>query len=358
MITVLVYFGVILLLFYFLHRRKQKEIGEKEQILESLEEGVLSLSKNNKVIYANYRACQMLATSKRELIGKQLSAKGNPLLQKASALLSESLKRGTILTDSFASGKIYFDLIATPRRENSGTFLILQDKSAHQKVLEVGKDFITNASHELKTPITIIKGFAETLQDMPDLPRQMVAEITQKIVSSCERMDMLVKNLLTLADLENLPALRLQECDLGALLESCHHLLLTAHPTAKLKIQKTRKLNVYANPDILELALMNLLENAVKYSETPANIAVTIEETLGKIILSIKDHGLGIPPESLQRIFTRFYTVDKARSRALGGTGLGLSIVKTIIEKHEGEISVTSEVGKGSTFTISLPSRR
>jgi signal transduction histidine kinase len=223
--------------------------------------------------------------------------------------------------------------------------------------MEVGKDFITNASHELKTPITIIKGFAETLQDMPELPREMVVEITNKIVKSCQRMDQLVKNLLTLADLENLPAVRFQECDLIALFESCQDLLLTVHPTARIAIEKKRSpIMVHADPDILELALLNLLENGVKYSSSPAEITVTIEEAGGKVKIAIRDKGIGIPQESLEHIFTRFYTVDKARSRRLGGAGLGLSIVKTIIEKHQGEISVTSQLGSGSTFWITLPS--
>jgi signal transduction histidine kinase len=220
--------------------------------------------------------------------------------------------------------------------------------------LEIGKDFITNASHELRTPITIIKGFAETLQDMPNLPPEMVADITEKIVRSCQRMDLLVKNLLTLADLENLPSLRLQECDLVALLENCQHFLQAAHPAAQLNLEKKKKGNItiLADPDILELALMNLLENAVKYSPVPASISISIEKIKEKVKVCIKDQGIGIPAESLDHIFSRFYTVDKARSRRLGGAGLGLSIVKTIIEKHDGEISVASELGKGSTFTL------
>ncbi len=342
----------------FLSPKSESKDSDKEVILESLEEGVISLNKESEIIFANYMASKMVAIPKRELNGKKLEALGEGLLfKKLNALLVECLKRETILTDSFSKDKIYYDLIAVPQREKKGAILILQDKSAHHKVMEVGKDFITNASHELKTPITIIKGFAETLQDMPELPREMVVEITNKIVKSCQRMDQLVKNLLTLADLENLPAVRFQECDLIALFESCQDFLLTAHPSARIAIEKKRSpIMVHADPDILELALLNLLENGVKYSSSPAEITVTIEEAGGKVKIAIRDKGIGIPQESLEHIFTRFYTVDKARSRRLGGAGLGLSIVKTIIEKHQGEISVTSQLGSGSTFWITLPS--
>lgn len=349
---------ILTLIFLLRSRFKARKIeAEKHLILECLEEGILAIDAKKTIRQANYKASKILNLGRRALLGKELATfTEHPLLQKASALLEECIKRESILTDTFSLEKSDFDLIAVPRGKKEGAILILQDKSAHAQVVKIGKDFIANASHELRTPITIIKGFAETLQDMPELPKEMVSEIMEKIVKSCERMEVLVKNLLTLADLENLPALRFQQCDLIALLENCRHLLITAHPTATLTIEKTRApLKVRVDPDILELALMNLLENAVKYSKESAQISIKVEEENEKIILTISDRGIGIPAENLEKIFVRFYTVDKARSRRLGGAGLGLSIVKTIVEKHEGEISVASELGRGTTFTLRLP---
>ncbi|MBI2743007.1 MAG: ATP-binding protein [Chlamydiales bacterium] len=349
-------FTGMLLVVIFQYKRIKREQRERALMLESLEEGVLSLDVKLTVLAANYSASRMLSISKKDLVGEPLN-NTSELLKKGRSLLEECMRRERVLTDSYSDRKIYFDLIAVPKKNSSGALLVLQNKSDHHKVLEIGKEFITNASHELRTPITIIKGFTETLQDMPELPREVVSEITQKILRSCQRMDLLVKNLLTLADLENLPALRLQECDIVALLENCAQLLLTAHPTVRIQIEKKSGFtSTLADPDILELALMNLLENAVKYSYPPAQIQVNVERSRNQVKLSISDQGLGIPPESISRIFSRFYTVDKARSKHLGGAGLGLSIVKTIIEKHEGEISVTSELGKGTTFTLLLPS--
>ncbi|MEK7339515.1 MAG: ATP-binding protein, partial [Verrucomicrobiota bacterium] len=238
----------------------------------------------------------------------------------------------------------------------SGAIVVLQDKTSHYKVLEMGKDFVANASHELRTPITIITGFAETLQDLPDLPRDVVIEITEKIVRNCQRMDSLVKNLLTLADLENLPPSRFTECDVVAIVETCRQVVLSLYEKAKIHIEKSEEsILVAADPDILELAIINLLDNAAKYSPPPAEILVQIAQLSEEVSITIQDKGIGIPVADLEHIFERFYTVDKAHSRRLGGAGLGLSIVKTIIENHHGVISVKSEMGVGTTFTILLP---
>lgn len=338
----------LLLSLYFITLARAAE-KEKQRILDCLEEGILSLNAKMVVKDANYVARKMLSLTRRELVGNALIP-AHPLLEKGRSLIAECIKRGEILSSSVALEK-NFDLIAVPQKR--GAILILQDKSAYSQVGKIGKEFIANASHELRTPITIIRGFAETLQDMPELPREMVVEITEKIVRSCERMNSLVKNLLTLSDLENLPALRLQECDLVALLENCRELLKSAHKTAQVEVSKNRaQILLWADPDILELALMNLLENAVKYSTPPANVHIDIQEIGDQVKIEISDKGIGIPLESLDKIFSRFYTVDKARSRRLGGAGLGLSIVKTIVEKHDGEISAASELGRGTTFTL------
>ena len=223
-------------------------------------------------------------------------------------------------------------------------------------MLEVGKDFIASASHELKTPITIIRGFAETLQDMKNLPQDMMDDILEKIVRNCHRMDNLVKNLLTLADIENIPLMNTQYCDLEALLQECKRVVLSIYPLASIQIQKPLgSITAEVDPGLLELAILNLLGNAVKYSQSPAQVSISMHQNPDEVQISIRDQGVGISPEDLEHIFERFYTVNKAHSRKLGGAGIGLSLVKTIVEKHEGIIQVTSAIGKGSTFTVCLP---
>lgn len=222
---------------------------------------------------------------------------------------------------------------------------------------QMRKDFVANASHELKTPITIIRGFAETLHDNLDLDKDTQRSITEKIVNSCKRMTKTIKNLLTLADIDNLPAFKLQPCNVRELIETCRASLLTAHPMALVTIHSTLPVDymIDAEPELLEVAIYNLLDNAAKYSKTTPCIEVFLSSKPGFLQIAIQDTGIGIPEHDLKHIYQRFYTVNKIQSKRLGGSGLGLSIVKTIVNKHLGVIHVESTLGIGTTFTIILP---
>ncbi len=336
------------------------ERNEKEAVLESLVEGVIAVNAEMLITDVNHTALEMLQMGRGELIGQDFMVTDQ---KEFYDLLLNCQQEGKILTStrqlSLERKRIYLDVIAVPKEIESGAVLILQDKSTHYKVLEMRKDFIANASHELKTPITIVRGFAEALHDHPDIGREMTQQITEKITRNCERMERLVKNLLRLADIENLPRGNLQKCKIGDLVESCRQMVLSVYSSAEIRIHKPvqEELTLLADPDLLELAVMNLLDNGAKYSTPPAQIDVTIATTpkRDEIMITIADKGMGIPQEDLEQIFQRFYTVNKAHSRRLGGSGLGLSIVQTIIEKHFGKISVQSKLGKGTTFTITLP---
>ena len=336
------------------------ERNEKESILNSLMEGVVAIDGEGIIRFANQTFAKMIGLSRRELFSRHMASLRSPhteILARCLTLIKIAQDQSTVVTDSISvEEKVFLDLIVVPKPFKSGAVIVIQDKSSQRQVVEMGKEFIANASHELRTPITIIKGFAETLQDLKSISPTMLAEITEKIVRNCARMDTLVKNLLTLADLENIPPTRFQPCDLVALSDNCAHLLQTLSPDAVVHIDKKQDhLMAHADPDLLELALMNLLENGVKYSQTPAHLTIRLKERKQDVIIAIEDQGIGIPEADLPHIFDRFYTVSKARSRKLGGAGLGLSIVKTIIDKHEGTISVTSQLGQGTTFTITLP---
>ncbi len=333
-----------------------RERNEKETILESLIEGVIAVERDGTVTYANNSATKFLGIDRQELLGNKLSHQ-----QKCLGLLLACLSEKRPLTETLAIKRegqnIFLDIVAAPKKDESGAILVLQDKTSHYKLLEMRKDFIANASHELKTPITIIRGFAEALHDNPDLPRETTKEITGKMVRNCERMTNLIKDLLTLTDVENLIESRLTDCDLSVMLEQCCATIQDVYPDAKMTVNKSgdEEIHMLAERDLMELAFMNLIENAAKYSKPPADITVTLAKGEQWIEIRIADKGIGIPPADLEHIFERFYTVDKAHSRKMGGSGLGLSIVETIISKHFGKISVASELGKGTTFTILLP---
>jgi signal transduction histidine kinase len=268
----------------------------------------------------------------------------------------QALQTAERITENWTEeGRIYLELTTAPLVHQSGAILVVQDKTADRKIVQVGKEFIANASHELRTPITVIRGFAETLSDLPKISPAMLREITSKIVKTSDRLNKLIKSLLTLSDIENLSETRFVPTDLVALVESCKHLLLTAHAEVRCSfVSSHSSLYVEADGDLVELAVMNLLENAVRYSLAPASIDLSLEERAGKICLAVRDQGIGIPAADLPHIFGRFYTVDKARSRKSGGTGLGLSIVKTIVEKHGWKILAESEPKKGSAFMIEI----
>lgn len=335
-----------------------QERNDKAAILESLGEGVVAVDGAMTVVYINRVAENFLHIEKGLLVGKSFIHARQP---KCHSMLHDAQFKKDVITDTLKTigkPKRYLDLIAVPRQEKQGAILVLQDKTSLHKVLELGRDFIANASHELKTPITIIRGFAETLHDHPELSREVSSEITEKIVSNCQRMDTLVKNLLTLADIdEGLPRSRLQECDVNELIQSCKQMVLAVHPKADISIDHPVSDPIYMmlDPDLFELAIMNLLDNAVKYSSSPANVKVSLERHDNQVVIKVTDKGIGIPQEDVEHIFQRFYTVNKAHSRSLGGSGLGLSIVERIIEKHQGKIVVESILGQGTTFTIHLP---
>ena len=334
------------------------ERNEKEAVLESLVEGVVAVDKQMIVTFANTMALKILGFEKEQIIGKSFSIAGE---EKCLILLDACQKQKKELTDTIQikreAGKFFLDIVASPIKDDTGAILVLQDKTSHYKILEMRKDFIANASHELKTPITIIRGFAETLHDTPGLPPQMFTEITGKIVKNCLRMTTLIKDLLILTDIEHIPASRLMECDLHDIIENCSYMVKDVHRDAVIDIQllSDHEMHLQADPNLMEMAFMNLIENAAKYSTPPAKITITMNHDGKNITITVADKGIGIPDADQENIFQRFYTVDKARSRKMGGSGLGLSIVETIVEKHFGTISLQSQLGVGTTFTIVMP---
>lgn len=334
---------------------------ETEGILQSLGEGVIALDTEAKVTFANQISCRMLGVSLHQIVGQSLHQMitQTALSKKCHELVLQTLQTSESITESWVLGgasPVFLHLISTPRAEHHGAILVIQDKTSDYKIVEMGKDFIANASHELKTPITIIRGFAETLQNIPHLTPKLLKEVTEKIIRTCERLNHLVKSLLILADAENISETRFRTLDFVPFLENCTHMFLASYPGIQLALNnQCPSFLVAADGDLLDLAVVNILENSVKYSNAPAQIELSLKKEDSHISLSIKDRGIGIPQTDLPHIFDRFYTVDKARSRKSGGAGLGLSIVKTIVEKHKGTLSVSSELGTGSVFTLSLP---
>jgi two-component system phosphate regulon sensor histidine kinase PhoR len=352
--------GLFLVFFKSPVQTRKSGVGHPLEVLNSLHEGVVLFDKKGKILSFNRKANELLELpSLKCLFPSFFSLEGkSSLLAECQCLLKQYLmKREPQFRPFCSEAGSHLDLMVRPVGKTGLSVLLLQDGSNEQVIAKVGKDFIANASHELRTPITIIKGFAETLRDLPEISEAMLEDFMEKILRNCQRVDLLVKNLLILADLDATATSRMQECDLVTLIDGCIYNLLTIHPDVDVEILHNQdEISILGYPDLLELAMMNLLENSVKYSSSPAHITMTIEKCHDKVYLIVLDKGIGIPEHDLDHIFERFYRVDKARSRRLGGAGLGLSIVKTIIAKHRAEISVSSTIGEGTRFCITFNS--
>lgn len=329
-----------------------------------LEEGVLVLNTAYEGVECNRAFCRILGCTFSDLLNKDFRSLkegvNQEIVEKCQALLRQIGSHSEELRASirYQQGSESYALDIVAASLNSCEYvLVLKDTSQDYQTFKMGKEFIANASHELRTPITIIKGFIETLQDLPEVSDVMLEDIFEKILRSCSRMDEIVKNLLILTDLDHCFKPNIQAVDLIALLDNCRHALLESYPSAQVEVIYPHQIDQQeVDSSLLELAIMNLLRNAVKYSPAPAQIEIRLAKVEGECCISILDHGYGIPEEHKPYIFDRFYSVNKTLSRRLGGAGLGLSIVKNIVEKHQGSITVEGNPKGGTMFTLRLPS--
>jgi two-component system phosphate regulon sensor histidine kinase PhoR len=245
-------------------------------------------------------------------------------------------------------------------RGKAGAVIVLHDITRMRRLENVRRDFVANVSHELKTPVTSIQGFVEALSEGGvDKPEQ-IKRYLGIIAKHSDRLNAIIEDLLSLSRLEEEQELRriqFGSARLKPVLAAAIDLLSTKAEQQKVRIQLkcSDDIGTKMNPALIEQAVFNLVDNAIKYSEAEGPVTVSAEQGDAEITISIQDQGCGIGSEHLSRLFERFYVVDKGRSRKLGGTGLGLAIVKHITQVHGGSVTVESSLGKGSTFTIHLP---
>jgi two-component system phosphate regulon sensor histidine kinase PhoR len=280
-------------------------------------------------------------------------------------LLTDAFRgRGPVRCELAPDGsQIELHAVATKNEagEITGAVVLFHDITELKKMDQVRRDFVANVSHELRTPLSILRGYIETLLDAPKTPREELTRILRIMERHSDRLDLLVEDLLTLAQLESSdPDLQMGMIDLSSFLRE-----LVRDWEKKL----TRKqLNIVvdlpnglspisADRTRMQEALYNLLDNAVKYSREHGEIRLSARQRDGEIELAVSDEGIGIAKEDLPRIFERFYRADKARSPdKVRGTGLGLAIVKHIAQLHGGRVEADSELEKGTTIRMILPS--
>jgi two-component system phosphate regulon sensor histidine kinase PhoR len=239
-----------------------------------------------------------------------------------------------------------------------GTILVFHDLTRLKQLERTRQELVANVSHELRTPLSLIRGYVETLLDGAKDNPEIAPKFLQTIERNAERLQLLIEDLLTISELESgRVKLNLQPVSLKDLTDSVVADFKSRADAKKIVLtNQVPDLSARADADRVEQVLCNLIDNAIKYGRSQGTVVVSARSVAGgQVEVSVRDDGPGIPPESLERVFERFYRVDKARSREQGGTGLGLSIVKHIVQGHGGRAWARSELGHGATFNFTLP---
>ena len=352
--------------------RLQKKIGvliqhnnEQKAVLASMAEGVLAVDGQERIISMNEASGRLLGLEQAQAQGRRLqevvrNADLSRFVSRALAnqepIEADVLLHGDKERVMQAHGSALHDLEGRP----IGAVIVLNDVTDFRKLELIRRDFVANVSHELKTPVTSIKGFVETLLDGAMHDPVDSDRFLRIIAKQADRLHAIIEDLLALSKIEQAEDsedLTLETTPLRQVLENA---VATCQSAARdrqieVKLECDAALTAQLNPLLLEQAVVNLLDNAIKYSEPGREVRVTGSPGDGEVTIGVADTGCGIAEEHLARIFERFYRVDRARSRKLGGTGLGLAIVKHIVQAHRGRVTVLSTLGAGSTFTIHLP---
>jgi len=342
--------------------RVRLESARREAILAGMAEGVLAVDQEMRITFSNESFARVIGASGqiRERTPLLEVARDAGLLDMLSEVLISDKPQKRRLELSAAEGRS-FEVLATPLSASSrrGAIAVLHDITDLERLERVRKDFVANVSHELRTPLTAIRGYAETLLEGALEDPANNRRFLEIIKAQAARLNNIASDLLVLSELESGKSAEKERLSVSSVLESALHTVESEARVREVQIvcSQVDEVCVVGSKIRLEQALVNLLDNAIKFNRPSGQVRVEVmRATEGQVRITVADTGIGIPSDDLSRIFERFYRVDKARSRAVGGTGLGLSIVKHVLERMNGKITVASELGRGSVFSITLPS--
>ncbi len=336
----------------------ENERSKLDTLFLHMTDGVISFASDGSILTSNPAASQMLGREVSFYDFDALFGKELPFQQVMS------LQRPDFVSRELTVGVRILELYLAPVSDgkDGGAMAVMHDITAQRKNEEMRKEFVANVSHELRTPLTNVRSYAETIRTTPDIPREMEEGFLDVIISEADRMTHIVQDLLTLSRLDSGRAeIKMARFPLLDAIDSvCRaveleaqrrgHTLLRQYGGALPMIEGDR--------DRLEQVMMNVVGNAIKYTPDGGTIAVDAGMRGRKVWITVSDNGIGIPQQDRERIFDRFYRVDKARSRESGGTGLGLSIAREIVMRHHGAIALAPHEGPGTTIRISLPIRQ
>ena len=345
-----------------------RQRNELEAVFSSMIEGVIALDSEEHILSVNQAAAGMFKIDPDKSRSRSIYevVRNSELHRFVKKALSDKKPEQDDIIIKHHGEQIlqtYSAPIFDAQKVHIGILLVLNDVTRLRQLENMRQDFVANVSHEIKTPLTAIKGFVETLIHNPFDDLNEVRRFLNIIEKHVNRLHSIIEDLLNLSRLEqendnNL--IKLEKGRINSVLKAAVSICRERAAKKNIRIEFScgRELAAKIDSTLLEQALVNLIDNAVKYSNTDSTIQVEAFSKDGETIICVKDHGIGISKEHLGRLFERFYRVDKSRSRALGGTGLGLAIVKHIINVHGGHITIESVPGKGSTFMIGLPFRQ
>jgi two-component system phosphate regulon sensor histidine kinase PhoR len=342
--------------------RVSLESARREAILSGMAEGVLAVDQEMRITFSNESFARVIGASSAIRAHTPLLevARDAGLLDMLSEVLISDKPQKRRLELSAAEGRV-FEVQAAPLSASSrrGAIAVLHDITDLERLERVRKDFVANVSHELRTPLTAIRGYAETLLEGALEDPANNRKFLEIIKAQAARLNNIASDLLVLSELESGKSAEKERLSVPSVLESALHTVESEARVREVQIlcSQVEDVCVVGSKIRLEQALVNLLDNAIKFNRPSGQVRVEVMRTTdGQVRITVADTGIGIPSDDLSRIFERFYRVDKARSRAVGGTGLGLSIVKHVLERMNGKITVASELGRGSVFSITLPS--
>ncbi|MBS4534429.1 HAMP domain-containing protein [Clostridium sp. D2Q-14] len=339
-----------------------REKSKMETIFKYMADGVIAVDINGKISHANPVAKNILKVDEEDLENKgydEIIYPVNKYLTIKNMIQNENLEGKRIIETDLSTYMARFAPYLNEGDEFGGIIIVFQDITEQYNLDNLRREFVANVSHELKTPITTIKSYTETLMNGALEDRELSEQFLNVINDESDRMNRIVKDLLQLSNFDN------KDVQWEKEYISLKELILKSYTKLELSVkEKSQEVKIdvednipliYADRDAIEQVILNILNNAIKYTPEKGVIEVNAIAQDETIKITIKDNGIGIPKEDLKRIFERFYRVDKARTRELGGTGLGLSISKRIVESHNGKINIESEYDEGTSVYIVLP---
>ena len=337
-------------------RQVEEERNKLDTLFQHMADGMVAFDSDGMLLQFNAAAEEMLDRKLDE------SLRYTDVFPEVQVRQEDVALDGRSIEIDYAAGPRFLKIYFAPIRlgaEGKGLMAVLHDVTEQRKLDDSRREFVANVSHEVRTPLTNVRGYAETLMSADDIDRDIQMRFLGVISSEADRMTRIVKDLLTLTRLDyNRMEMHMQRMDLRELGQKAaaamegqaksQGLTLTCDLPAEMPA-------VTGDPERIQQVIINIITNAIKYNKPQGSIAITGGVEAGQVFLRVEDTGIGVPKADLERLFERFYRVDKARSRESGGTGLGLAIAKQIVETHGGRIGFDSEYGKGSIVTLYLP---